>query len=165
VAAGEAPAENAAERYEAPMGSIATTIEAPSAVHAAADTEGTETLYVTTLGGGLFAFDGTDWRAYSDGEGFSSQDTTVPFVDITDVASDDFSALLVATDGFGYYEVDRDSLEPSQPARAGNYLSSPLATSAMTLIESDGNLVFAGTASQGLWRNEYDSAITAWARE
>lgn len=137
---------------------------------------GNGNLFFATSSGRLFRFDGADWATYErtvDGQtsnAFTIQGSVVPFTVLGEVDASQFRIVVVGSRGTGYFEVDPDSLVPSEPSLAGNYVSSPLDQGHITSFfvspsENNEPVLFAGTASLGLWRNLYDRRETNWVQE
>lgn len=138
---------------------------------------GSERLYVSTSVGVVGSVTGAAWATTDEPE--SVGDDIVPFTDLEFVqGSDGFAAIVVGTDGYGYREVDPDTLEVTVPSRDGNYQSSELATAAVLSFYVDDSapdlpaaapagvdLLFAGTSSMGLWKSYYEGQAAFWTRE
>jgi hypothetical protein len=141
---------------------------------------GSPRLYLSTLTGQVFRYDPNNVAA-----GFVAAAGTITFSDdpvpLTDFAyvegSDGFQSVVVGTEGYGYYEIDPATLDISMPARSGNYLASELSRASIHAFYVDTNadlptgapsgvdLMFAGTAGLGLWKNYYKGESSLWTRE
>jgi hypothetical protein len=125
------------------------------------DKIGSGKIFISSTDGYIFASEdgGTVWAGYSE-DAYDISGIVIPFTDFECLSAD---IVVVGTENTGYFELAADLSAISTPE--GNYYSSEDLTDSSIIrffVDDAEEKLFACTARNGLWRNDFSGSQTLW---